>query len=716
MGRCSFAFLACLALALLLGGITGCGSTGAASPVQPPALVTITPATNASLDLGATLQFTAAARNSSNTSVAVPITFTSSNTAVLTISNGGLACGGTWDSLVAPVVCAPGPSGVAMVAAQSEGVASPPVTVYVHEHIDSFTITPVNPPNSQCFSQNTVLNYHAVALSRGIDITNSVGPLTWQQANANVVKLTTNLPTIPFNEAQATANLPGFTRITANAAGAASSPVDFTTCPVRSISLLVNGTDQTSFIVPKGTAKTITATVTDTLGNTLTGVKLSFSSTQPAVVTTTSSGSATGALVGGGDVTVSCTPPNCNEGLVPPQPVYADQALALTVTPASNSTAQTTTAFVTSTGCGTNLGCTTEVFPISTSTNVLGIGAPLPNPPNSFVFSPDGKKAFLGSEQGLMTLNPSAAPISVSARTDVTGKVLAVSPDGNTVIVSDTGITPNQVFVVNASNTTTPPVDLLITGATSARFSPDGLKAFILAGSTLYVYSSLEALKTIPLAGPANDVTFLPMGAFVYFAGGDVGNNGPGAAVSVRNTCDNQPATGTNTTLSTQGVPSAIRALVNGTDLLALDSPGIDLIHVYSITAPSSPTQCAQSVTNSYQGFVNLGQGQFTPIDFLVSTDSTKAYILASGFGSVLSYTIGGGSSSAIPLVGNATALSGDLTDDGTTLYVGASDGRVHVVSTVLGGDTTQIPIPAGIPLCGNVSFTCMPDLVRVQP
>ncbi len=34
-----------------------------------------------------------------------------------------------------------------------------------------------------------------------------------------------------------------------------------------------------------------------------------------------------------------------------------------------------------------------------------------------------------------------------------------------------------------------------ITGATAADFSPDSLKAFILAGSTLYVYSKLDALQ-----------------------------------------------------------------------------------------------------------------------------------------------------------------------------------------------------------------------------
>ena len=81
--------------------------------------------------------------------------------------------------------------------------------------------------------------------------------------------------------------------------------------------------------------------------------------------------------------------------------------------------------------------------------------------------------------------------------------MLAVSPDGKTVILS--GADPNtvpvagssapppatQVIVFNtASNTGT---TLPIAGATAADFSPDSLKAFIAAGSSLYVYSTLDS-------------------------------------------------------------------------------------------------------------------------------------------------------------------------------------------------------------------------------
>ena len=52
--------------------------------------------------------------------------------------------------------------------------------------------------------------------------------------------------------------------------------------------------------------------------------------------------------------------------------------------------------------------------------------------------------------KGLMVLNATANPATVSEFTSVTGKVLAVSPDGNTVIVSDTFATPNQVFIFNS--------------------------------------------------------------------------------------------------------------------------------------------------------------------------------------------------------------------------------------------------------------------------
>ena len=54
-------------------------------------------------------------------------------------------------------------------------------------------------------------------------------------------------------------------------------------------------------------------------------------------------------------------------------------------------------------------------------------------------------------------------------------------------------------------------------------------------------------------------------------------------------------------------------------------------------------------------------------------------------------------------------------------IYVGASDGTVHVVSTISGGDLQQITFSGSnnsnkTSLCSNIPQTCNPDLVAVQP
>jgi trimeric autotransporter adhesin len=673
------------------------------------------------MDIGTTLQFSAFPRSGTIT-LTITSTFASSNTAVLTIANNGLACAGSWDSLTAPVVCTPGPSGVSLVTASAGGVTSPPTTVYVHQHIENIAITPVNPPSTPCYSQNQTQIYQAVAFGLGsdptkpLDITNTVGPLTWTQGSGTVAKLNSTLTTLLFNQVQANASQPGLTTLTASAAGVSSPSLVFETCPVQQITLQVEGGPGPTFSLAKGGAKTITPTVVDTQGVTLTGVTLTWTSSQPAAVSVSNSGGISGPLVGGGDVIATCTPPTCNSSngmsascalpnCIPPLPVYADTAIAVTVTPTGSTGTQTTNAFVTSTGCSTNFGCTTNLVPIAVPANTVGNSAILPNAPNSMVFNRQGNKLYLGSRTGLMTVDPSASPPTVTPVNSVTGKVLAVSPNGNLVVVSDTTTTPNQVFIFNQS-TTSSPVSFQITGATAAAFSPDNLKAYILAGSTLYVYSTVEALKTIPLASAANDVTFLPLGAYAFLAGGE------NSAVTVRDTCTNG---GTfSTALPTQGTPTAVRALVDGTSFLVLDSPGIDIL-----TASTTGSACVPPFamnSPSVKGFVNLGQGQFTPLQFLVSTDGTKAYILTSNLGSVLVYDTAAQTSSAIPLLGNVKPLSGDLTVDGTMMYVGTTDGLIHAVSTVSGGDVQQISFPATFNLCNNVSYTCQPDLVAVQP
>ena len=394
-------------------------------------------------------------------------------------------------------------------------------------------------------------------------------------------------------------------------------------------------------------------------------------------------------------------------------PIYPTDIVKATVT----GTKATTTVWATSTGCGTNFNCGSSIVSISTSNNAVSGAASLPNPPNSLVFNPQGTKAFLGSSKGLMVLDPAANPPTVNTFNAVTGKVLAVSPDGNKAVVSDTSITashPQQDVSIFDQTNSGSRADLLISGVTAADFSPDGLKVYMVGANTnnLYVYSSVDGLKTIPLTAPANDVSFFSNGAFAYLAGGAA------SAVTVRATCDNTVATST----ATSTVPQFIRSAADGLHVLALDSPvstnpptaqGVDVITASTMML----TGCPPTVSNAHT-FVNMGQGTFTPLQLIVSSDGLKAYVLASNLGSALVFDVNGQTpSSAISLAGvNPKPLSGSLTPDGTLLYVATSDGTVHVLDTLASTDLQQVSLPVNFNFCTNVSFTCTPDLVAVRP
>ena len=128
-------------------------------------------------------------------------------------------------------------------------------------------------------------------------------------------------------------------------------------------------------------------------------------------------------------------------------------------------------------------------------------------------------------------------------------------------------------------------------------------------------------------------------------------------------------------------------------------------------------TGCPPTVSNAHT-FVNMGQGTFTPLQLIVSSDGLKAYVLASNLGSALVFDVNGQTpSSAISLAGvNPKPLSGSLTPDGTLLYVATSDGTVHVLDTLASTDLQQVSLPVNFNFCSNVSFTCTPDLVAVRP
>jgi hypothetical protein len=498
-----------------------------------------------------------------------------------------------------------------------------------------------------------------------------------------------------------TAKVPGLTPLFATIGNANSLPINFTTCPVQAITLAVTSATSTS--------RTITPTVFDTLGNEIVGVPLTWSSSNPGSVGVSAAGGATASSTGGGaTIIASCTPPTCNSGILPSLPIYPENVVTLFVPPTGTTQSASATVYVSSDSCGTIDNCFSTVVPITAPANTLGNFINLPATPNSLFFDGQGSTAYIGTDSGrfgtvgLAVVNTSSN--SVSQLVSVPGKVLAVSPDGSKAIISDTSPEdgPNQVFVLDTATSTSPTFQ--ITGATAAAFSPDSLKAYIVAGSNLYLYSKVDGLRTIPLSAPANDVAFLSEGAFAYVAGGSP------SAVSVWRTCDG----GSADTLAVPVVPTFIQSLPGAAfQMLAVAPPDIDIVGVNT-----TPSGCTPPVSDSVSSF-NLGQGNFVATQLIISQNGSTAYVIASNVSSVLVFNIPGQTPSTIPLSGNAMPLNAALTPDGTLLYVGANDGTVHVVSTLAGGDIQQITFPEG--LCKNSAGlpfgnTCNPDLIAVKP
>lgn len=540
-----------------------------------------------------------------------------------------------------------------------------------------------------------------------------------------------------MNQEVATANSPGSTPFFAVVGGFHSQPKLFQTCPVESISINAfgNPSTTTSFVVNAGTSTTLNATVTDSAGMNLVGIPLTWTSTNPISVTASgatsavfgSVGTASASAVGASAVIASCTPPSCNGGISPSLPIYPASAFSFTV---RSSTVTTSPAgYATSTGCSAApTTCVPTIVPItrSSSTTPFAVGTPvsLPSAPNSILFDGHGTAAYLGVDssafgtQGLMTFTGSAA----SRDTNVSGKVLAVSPDSTLSVLSNTSDSPNQVFVCgNCTSTTNTAATFQINGATAAAFSPDSLKLDIVAGNNLYVYSKTDPLlqPTPPLTAPANDVTFFPQGAFAYVAGGAP------SAVTVWRNCDNTLVD----TVSTSAIPQMIRALPDAATIAVLDPPYLQLIHV----TPNGPlTGCTPSVSNAVSGTFNLGQGNFIPTQFILSPDGSAAYILGeipspnppSRFPFVIAFNFATQSPSFISLAGGATPISASVSPASDFLFVGADDGPVHIIDTATHTDLQQITFPfPGNALCYGLGnpvtqspVPCLPDLVAVRP
>ena len=596
--------------------------------------------------------------------------------------------------------------------------------MYVHEHIASVSIQPVTIPTAgmtaaNCVSKGLTFIYQAVAKTRaGVDISSTVGAPTWQFSASAVATLSTTASGLLASQAQVTANTPGTSPMFVSVGGTTSVPINFNTCAVQQITLEADHTPVNSLAFSGTGSKTLSAVVVDTSGATITGVPLTWSSSRPASVTVTN-GAVSGTKPGGATVIASCTPPTCNLGFQPSLPIYPINPVAVSV----SGTSTATTVLVSTTDCGTNDDCVSQIVGIDTTANAVSNNFALTATPNSIAFNPLGTKAFVGTDKsllgskGLMVVDLSASPTAITTSNGVAGKVLAVSPDGNHVIVSDTADVVNQVFIFNATDASN--VALPISGASAASFSPDNLKAFIAAGTKLYIYSTQDALQTVTLAAPAIGASYLTGGMGGYLAGG-----GP-AGLSFLPTCGTQPAT-----VTPVADPGArlIQPMPDGLSVLTVQPPTVQTVTT-SFAIPTDPTlllgvngcpapRGVITVTSNPNGAIDLGQGNFAPVQLIISADGSAAYILTSNSPNILVFDINNRITTSIQVANDAIPLQGAMTTDGKKLYVAGSDGTVHVLDTATTADVAQVTFPQG--LCTSASglstFSCKPNLIAVKP
>jgi hypothetical protein len=783
MHRCGSGFLLTLAISFVVA-LAGCLGKSSSNPGNGGVTsVTLSPASDFSMDVGGTQVFAATGKNAAGTTVLgvniqfVVVSGSPNASAPISINSFGTACAGAWDQTGG--MCSPGTPGIARVTAVINGVSSTPTTVYVHQHIDSIKVVQAEalPPQYDCFSQGLTWQFQGVAYSNNVDITNTVGPMSWSSSNPGVLTTDTTVPTLHSNQVQVTAKAPGITQLFATVSGTTSSPYPYTytTCLVQYLRLQIGGQGQAgnSVTVNNGGSVPVIATVVDTLGVILTSPPLTWSTTNPEVAafssttTTSVSNSATARNnLGGATVFASCTPPSCNIGVLPGLPIYASDGLlpnngtmgygAISVDVTSTAKVPTYTAWAATTDCQNAPGCTSALFSVTPGTTPIGSTILyLPRTPNSMMFNHlSSARVYLGSDQGLMYFDVSGSSVGVVSNSStcnvaLCGKVLTISNDGNLVVVSDTVSTPSQVYIYNGSSSSTAPVDLIIPGetATAAAFSPDQLKLFILTNTgNMYIYSTVDALASVPSATSVTDVKFSADGSFAYVAGT------PASSVSAFSTCslpnmasvDIGSVTASSTPLEIFPSP-VVQADSQGLtqSVIALEPPNIEFLTAqftqdpikfdYQLTC-NPPTLLSFSKGASF----NLGQGNFTPIYTQLVADGTELIIVAKNIPAVLLFSVANGTSS-VPLArqgfGSSFPLAASASTDGSQVYVAACDqyapdgktcaaGSVHIINTISQGDIQQVPYVNvndnnNPNMCNNQGTNaplCLPNLIAIRP
>ncbi len=645
---------------------------------------------------------------------------------------------------------------VAYVTATASGAVSNAIPVYVHPITTSIVIgpastscttdpgtdccpnntsgTPIAAPvytGTSCISQNTTGQLIARVYQGGTttpanNITCQVGHISFSPQSSNIVSIDQN--------GVVTANQPGGTIITANLTNGSSgsSAGFFATCPPASITLSVPGqpTGTGSVNVSINNLQPLTAVVMDKNNVVLNGLSLEFNSTTPQTIPA-STGSVTPTYPGTAVITAVCQPGSCNPAPFSQIGLYGNGDPITSNGITINATGKASTVIY--------MGSTSSqyVLPMDFTTNQPSSLLKLPYVPNSMVITQDGSSIYLGSPQGLMSIS-TATNTQGNLNQSVPGTVLAVSPDGTTVVITD----PVRQTVSLYSPTSSSVFTSYGAIGTSAKWSPDSQTVYITTTTgVVLTHSSFTNWQTTAASETYTNVAVTVPSVGAYFSGP--------STLDGRSYCPSGVATGAGTPQTvnntftpladTKTVPAQTLATTNdGLHVLTANVTAntttatlsdLGLINGSGTTSLPVTTACPGVVTPGYfpstlltAAPLTLTGVQATAINSIVpAANSSQAFITYTGAGGLLPQYVpsptGPGTLKFITLGNGATVasapVSGVFSTDGLTFYVGTSgatssdfnsvDNDVHILS-ITGTSVTETGIlsPALPPASGN--------------
>lgn len=699
------------------------------------------------------------------------ISYGTTNNQLVDISPGGDICAGTWNrntgggiadytycNFPNPLPSTKGlPYGIAYLTATADSVTSNPVTVYIHAPISSISLvtTPLSGASAQgCYSQNqqAQLDANAYYSTNGAqtllcapgsatlpECSSSIGTLNFSVGNASVATINPSTNVI-------TAQQPGTTVINATIAQSASSAGYFSTCPPASIKVaLANGS--TKGIVTQGVQQNLTTTVTDTLGNPITGLSLEYQSTNPIDVTASGAGSISAPYPGVASVNAICAPATCN-----PSPINElglnGTGLSISSNPVSIIVPGTTSDFAWFSAPGQSLYFSS----IELLNGTPGTTVRLPFVPNSMVMDQLGNNLFFGSPRELMVYSTASNAIT-KQDTGAPGVVLAVAPDGDQLLIND------QIRDVFYLYSTSGGASSSFGGlGVAAAWTPDSNTLYIVDSAafggahtnTLYVHNNNSGWSTYSLnaSGGSQSLAVTVPGIGAFLAGnptvahtwcptGTVGNN---ASIQFYPQSDSVNLLTSVLGATTDG-SHILGASLNGTSI-TLDDIGVTIpTTLCAETTTGTPPNQVQTMTPlstgpTMNGTVNLtgvtaatainqivtGTAPTTasvttaaPIAFITyntpSTSTTAAKLpfylpQASGTGP-FGYISFADSTSATP---PTAPLAGAFSPDNSMFFVStAGDNEIHLINIPTNVSTATPPtdtqqISPNLPACTPVS------------